>query len=183
MKKGKFTRLALPAILFLCCWASGSPAQTKTPPKPAAKPLPNLVLNTIEGKRWSLQENRGRIVLLNFWATWCAPCREEVPLLIRLSDKYKASGLEIIGVTVDSENVELIKRFIAEFKVDYPVLLTVPGSLLSQQESLPMTLIIDEKGFLAKKYVGLAPQEVLEKDIKDLLSRKSGGKNGKTVRR
>lgn len=157
-------------------FASGAAAQQKgktSPKAAAAKPLPNLTLNTTVGQKWSLEENLGKVVLLNFWATWCAPCRAEVPYLVRLSEKYKASGLEVVGINIDSENTEQIDNFIKEFKVDYPVLLTVPGSMLSRQKAVPMSLLIDKKGVLAKKYVGAIKQSVFEKDIADLLGGKS----------
>ena len=159
--------------LFVAGLVFASPAQIKRASKPVEKPLPNLSLNAIDGQKWSLYENRGRIVLLNFWATWCAPCREEVPYLVRLSSKYKASGLEVVGIAVDSENTGQINNFIKEFKVDYPILLAVPGSVLSQQKAVPMSLLVDEKGVLAKKYVGAIKESVFEKDIKGLLSKKS----------
>ena len=158
-------------------------AQTKTP-KAEEKPLPDLVLSSVTGQKWSLHENRGRIVLMNFWATWCAPCRTEIPYLVRLSDKYKASGLQVVGITIDSENTEQINNFIKEFNVDYPILLVIPGSMLSQQKAVPMSLLIDEKGVLAKKYIGAVEENVFEKDIDDLLSKKTAQKknsrNGRT---
>lgn len=154
---------------------SGAFAQqkTKTELKSAVKPLPNLSLNTVGGQKWSLDETRGRVVLLNFWATWCAPCRVEVPYLVRLSNKYKTGGLNVVGVNIDSDNIEQINSFIKEFKVDYTVLLTVPGSTLTRQKAVPMSLLIDGKGVLVKKYVGAIKESVFEKDITDLLDRKS----------
>lgn len=157
--------------------------KTKTSTKTAAaKPLPNLTLNTIDGQKWSLEENLGRIVLINFWAMWCAPCRTEVPALVRLSNKYKASGLQVVGVSVDSENIEQINAFIKDYKINYPVLLASPGSLLSRQKAVPMTLLIDATGILAKKYVGAAKESVFEKDIKDLIAKKSARMEGNQIR-
>ena len=138
----------------------------------AEKPLPNLALNRIDGRKWNLKDNRGNLTLLNFWATWCAPCRSEIPVLVRLSDKYKVAGLKVVGVSVDSENVSQINKFIKDFKIDYSIVLAVPGSTLSQQKAIPMSLLIDEKGFLAKKYVGAVKEFVLEKDIKTLLNKR-----------
>ncbi len=138
----------------------------------AEKPLPNLALNRIDGRKWNLKDNRGSLTLLNFWATWCAPCRSEIPVLVRLSDKYKVAGLKVVGVSVDSENVSQINKFIKDFKIDYSIVLAVPGSILSQQKAIPMSLLIDEKGFLAKKYVGAVEEFVLEKDIKTLLNKR-----------
>lgn len=163
---------SLSVLLALGLFSSVS-AQTKTPSKAKDKPLPDLILLNVAGEKWSLHEQRGRIVLLNFWATWCAPCRDEVPYLVRLSSKYKASGLEVVGIAIDSENNVQIADFIEEFKIDYPILLTVPGSILSQQKAVPMSLLVDEKGFLSKKYVGAIKESVFEKDIKSLLGKKS----------
>ena len=160
-----FSLLIIIGFAIICV-----PAQKRTPPK--AKPLPDLVLQSVAGETWSLHGRRGRVVLLNFWATWCAPCRAEVPYLVRLSNKYKARGLDVVGVTVDSENTVQINDFIKEFAVDYPILLTVPGSALSRQKAVPMSLLVDEKGFLVKKYVGAIKESVFEKDIKNLLNKK-----------
>ena len=129
-------------------------------------------MNTIDGEKWSLHDQRGSIVLLNFWATWCLPCQEEIPVLVSLSEKYKSQGLKIVGVTVDSENTEQINKFIKDFKMNYPVVLTVPGSLLSQQESVPMTLLIDEESRLIKKYVGAIDEDLFEEHIKELLDKR-----------
>ena len=135
--------------------------------------MTNLVLVTVDGEKWSLNEQRGRIVLINFWATWCLPCLTEIPLLVQISDKYKESGLEIVGISVDSENMQQINSFKENFQISYPLLLTVPGSLLSRQKAIPMTLLIDEKGFLAKKYIGAVKENIIERDIKELLRKKS----------
>lgn len=156
------------SALMLIFFALSFPAQTKDE-SPA---LPNLTLNKIDGTKWNLHDERGNVVLLNFWATWCAPCREEIPVLVDLSTKYKSKGLKVVGVSVDSENLEQINEFIKDFKMNYPVVLTIPGSLLSQQESVPMTLLIDENSRLVKKYVGAAEGSLFEKDIKDLLSKR-----------
>lgn len=159
-------RIVLSGLLYLLLAASAFGQAA------AHKPLPNLALNRIDGEKWNLEDNRGSVVLLNFWATWCAPCRSEIPVLVRLSDKYKVAGLKVVGVSVDSENVSQINKFIKDFKIDYSIVLAVPGSTLSQQKAIPMSLLIDEKGFLAKKYVGAVEEFVLEKDIKTLLNKR-----------
>lgn len=173
MNNRKFIILLSFLMLFIFGFVADIPAQTKkNPAKSAGQPLPNLTLNTLDGGKWSLRERRGNIVLINFWATWCAPCRAEIPYLVRLSAKYKKQNVEVVGITVDSENLEQINKFVSEFKIDYPVLLPVPGSLLSQQKAVPMSMLIDEKGILAKKYVGAVSERLLETDIKILLKKK-----------
>lgn len=158
-------RLALAGVMSVLLAAAAFGQKT------AEKPLPNLALDNINGQKWNLEEMRGSVVLLNFWATWCAPCQTEIPALVSLSKKYKTDGLKIVGVSVDSKNVAQINEFIKEFKIDYPIVLAVPGSLLSQQKAIPMSLLIDEKGVLAKKYVGAIEEADLEKDIRELLKK------------
>jgi thiol-disulfide isomerase/thioredoxin len=158
--------LALIFVAFL----SDSFGQAEQPqPKPAEKPLPNLVLDTIDGRKWSLHENRGRVVLLNFWATWCEPCRTETPMLVKLADEFEERGLRVAGVALDKDGVGIIKKFVAEYKIDYPVLLPVPGSRLSEIDPVPTTLLIDAEGRLAKKYVGAMPEEILRADLEKLI--------------
>ena len=167
-------RILISALMCLLLAAASAFGQ-QTP----EKPLPNLSLDDINGHKWNLEDDRGSVVLLNFWATWCAPCRSEIPVLVSLSNAYKNEGLKVVGVSVDSENVAQINKFIEDFKIYYQIVLAVPGSLLSRQKAIPMSLLIDEKGVLAKKYVGAVEKEVLEKDIKALLG-KSVTKQRKT---
>lgn len=165
-------------IVFLFAAISVS-AQSKQPGKSAEKPLPNLVLNTIDGEKWSLYDNRGKVVLLNFWATWCEPCRTETPMLVRLADEFEDRGLKIVGIALDQNGTEIIKKFMTEYKIDYPVLLPVPGSALSRIDPVPTTILIDGESRLAKKYVGELPEDILRKDIEKLTSElkpKIGGK-------
>jgi cytochrome c biogenesis protein CcmG, thiol:disulfide interchange protein DsbE len=167
MKKRKIT-IWLSFLILLTAFISQTAAQTKTAPKTAEKPLPNLVLNRIDGEKWSLYENRGRIVLINFWATWCEPCRTETPMLVELGGEYKQRGLEIVGIALD-ENPGLIKKFTAEYKIDYPILLPVPGSALARIDPVPTTLLIDSEARLVKKYVGALPEKILREDVKKLI--------------
>ena len=178
LRNNKFTKLFGLLALSLIIFSVSASAQTKT----AVKTLPDLKLETIGGEKWSLYEQRGNIVLLNFWATWCAPCREEIPDLIKISDKYKTKNLKIVGVNVDSEDMDLVNKFIKDFKMDYTVLLTVPGSLLAQQKSVPMTLLIDEESHLVKKYVGAVEGSLLEKDILNLMNKKTIKPKAKSIK-
>lgn len=173
MIKLKFFTIIM--LLLLPLAAASVRAQQKKIAAQSEKPLPNLTLKTIEGAEWSLHENRGRVVLINFWATWCGPCREEIPVLIRLSNKYKAAGLEVVGINVDSENLKQVKSFIKNFKIRYSVLLAVSGSRLAQQEAVPMTLLIDKQSLLVKKYIGAVEEKIFDKDIRNLLGRSDSG--------
>ena len=136
--------------------------------KPVEKRLPDLKLPDLNGSEWSLYENLGKVVLINFWATWCAPCRAETPMLVRLGDEYKPRGLEIVGIALDDDGAGNIQKFVADYKIDYPILLPVPGSRLSRIDPVPTTLLIDSEGRLAKKYVGAMPEKILRSDIEKL---------------
>jgi thiol-disulfide isomerase/thioredoxin len=176
VKKSRIINFVGVLTLIFAVFLSVSFGQEKSAPKAAEKPLPNLVLDTIDGKKWSLYENRGRVVIINFWATWCEPCRTETPMLVDLGKKYKKQGLEIVGIALDENGTEIIKKFVAEYKIDYPILLPVPGSLLAQIDPVPTTLLIDAEGRLAKKYVGAMPEDLLTGHIEALI-KKPGAKN------
>ena len=182
MKNQQVINFVLFFVLSFAAFAAGATAQTNQKPKPTEKPLPNLVLKTINGEKWSLEENRGRVVLINFWATWCEPCRTETPMLVKLSDEFESRGLKIVGIALDTGGTNLIKKFVAEYKVDYPILLPVPGSALSRIDPVPTTLLIDSEGRLAKKYVGELTEKILREDIAKLTERlnlKSGKSKSK----
>ena len=162
-------QLGLSALLVIFS-AVFALAQTEKPQQPAERrAVPNLVLTTLEGDEWSLEKHRGSIVLLNFWATWCQPCRVEKPMLVKLSDEYERSGLKVAGVALNEDGPELIKKFVAEYKIDYPTLIPPADSPLRSIENLPNTLLIDREGRLVKKYVGAVPESVLRDDIEKLV--------------
>ena len=114
-----------------------------------------------------------RVVLLNFWATWCEPCRTETPMLVNLGKEYNERGLKIVGIALDTGGTNLIKKFITEYKVDYPILLPIPGSSLSRIDPVPTTILIDSEGRMVKKYVGELPENILREDIEKLTASSS----------
>ncbi len=173
MKKYKIFNFLWILALTVGAFSFAVQAQTENAKE---SPLPNLSLNLVSGDKWNLHDERGNIVMLNFWATWCAPCREEIPVLVKLSDKHKSKGVKVVGVSVDSENLDGIKEFIKDYKMKYSVVLTVPGTHLSQKETVPMTLLIDENRVLSKKYVGAVDGSIFEKDITSLLNKKQNKK-------
>jgi thiol-disulfide isomerase/thioredoxin len=143
-------------------------AQAQTAEKPV---VPNLSLTTLDGKRWTVHENRGSVLVLNFWATWCLPCRTEIPYLVKLGGEFKDRGMRIAGISLDEGGVELVKKFAAEYKINYPILIPDPGSPLLKTENVPMTLLIDRDGRLAQKYTGAVPEKILRQDIEKLLEK------------
>jgi len=136
------------------------------------KSAPNFELSTTEGKKLKLSDYKGKVVLVDFWATWCPPCRRGIPDLISLKSQYKNKGLEIIGISLDQDNtIDAVKPFIKDYKINYPV---VYGNMdvvvaYGNIESIPTSFIIDKEGKIAARYVGLVEKEVYQKQIQKLL--------------
>jgi len=119
----------------------------------------------------TLSENIGKVIILDFWATWCPPCRMEIPGFIELYNKYKDSGLIVIGISVD-DSVDTVNKFIIETNINYPV---VMGNSKVVQDyggitGIPTTFIIDRKGNIVQRFIGYRPKDVFENEIKKLLS-------------
>lgn len=133
---------------------------------------PDFTLRTMDGKNLRLQEQRGRVVLVNFWATWCGPCRQEMPLLNQLYQKYQGSGFTLLGVNVDDDSRNAV-NVANKLGVSFPVLLDSEKkvSKLYDLNSMPSTLLIDRDGKVRYVHRGYqAGYEALyEKQIRELL--------------
>ena len=121
-----------------------------------------------------LSDYRGKVVLLNFWATWCGPCGLEIPWFIQFEQQYKSRGFEVLGVSMDEDGWAAIKPFITEHKMNYRVLLgnDSVGQLYGGVDALPTTFIIDREGRIAAPYVGLAGKNEYSQEIEKLLADK-----------
>lgn len=131
---------------------------------------PEFKLEGLGGKVFSLGDFRGKVVLLNFWATWCGPCRAEVPDLVALQSKYK-DQLQIIGLVVDDDDQEAIKKFVEEFGINYPVGLAT-DEIRAQYggiPALPTSFVLDAQGRVVQKHEGLRDPVLYEVEIRSLL--------------
>ena len=133
---------------------------------------PSFMLPDLNGNSVSLSDFQGKLVLLDFFATWCVPCRVEIPGFIELYQKYKSRGLVVVGIATDVEGLEVVKPYAKELQIDYPVVIGdievvkaygVPG--------LPTNLIIDQQGGIRFQYVGVQPKEVFEREILGILNK------------
>ena len=120
---------------------------------------PSLTLKDLRGRTLRLSDYRGKVVLLNFWATWCPPCGAEIPDLIKLQKEYGGRGLQVLGVTYPPERQARVLRFTRRLKVNYPVALGTreTKALFSSDETLPLTIIIDRGRKLREQSAGFSP--------------------------
>jgi peroxiredoxin len=141
-------------------------------------PAPDFNLTDTSGALVSLSQYRGKVVLLDFWQTWCVPCVESIPRLKALQDKYRAQGLVILGITdrLDAEGAATLRRFAAEYHVNYPLLIDEKGTTAAQYSILgyPHTYLVGRDGRVALDRHGAISAEELEREIKGSLSRAGG---------
>ena len=150
---------------------TATPAQGPSdPPRGSMAPAFELK-NIADGKMISLASLRGKAVLLNFWATWCGPCKIEMPWLVDLQKKYGPEGLEIVGVAMDDAGDKEIADFAHKMGVNYTILKGTEkvGDLYGGVDRLPLTYYIDRSGKVVDEIVGLASASVIEDDIKKIL--------------
>jgi len=143
----------------------------------AAAPLPAFSLPDLSGKQHSFSEWEGKIRVINFWATWCPPCRKEIPGFIALQQEYAAKGVVIIGIAIDDG--EAVADYLKETKINYPVLMgTDDGIALARQlgngvDAVPFTVIVDRQGKIIHRQPGEFSKEKILEIITPLMSSKA----------
>jgi cytochrome c biogenesis protein CcmG, thiol:disulfide interchange protein DsbE len=139
-------------------------------PQNERRAAPEISLPDLNGRVWNLSDHSGRVVLINYWATWCPPCRAETPALVKLANELSPRGLEVVGMSLD-ETKDVIPPFVAAYKIPYPILSPPEGSRLTAQvHSIPTTLLIDKQGRIAKLFEGAASEADLRDDVERLLA-------------
>jgi len=130
-----------------------------------------LSLKDIRGRRIHLTDYTGKVVLLNFWATWCPPCRKEVPDLIKMQREYRDRGLQIIGITYPPQTLAQVRRFVTKMGINYPIALgnKETKALFDDGDVLPITVIIDREGKVRGIVQGILYSEEFEEKIRPLL--------------
>jgi thiol-disulfide isomerase/thioredoxin len=137
---------------------------------------PDFTLESLEGKSVKLSDLRGKAVLLNFWATWCSPCKIEMPWFVELQNQYGAQGLQIVGVAMDDASKEDIAKFAKEMGVNYPILIgkEAVGDQYGGVPALPESFFIGRDGKLVDKIIGLKGKSEIEDDVKKALNTQPG---------
>jgi thiol-disulfide isomerase/thioredoxin len=134
---------------------------------PAAAPV--VAMRDLDGREVSLASLRGKVVLVNFWATWCGPCRAEIPDLVALQEKYRGQ-LQVIGISQDEVPVELVRRFAADHRMNYPVVMSTPEieQLFPGVNALPTSFIVDRESRIVQKHVGMLTASLTEQETRAL---------------
>ena len=137
------------------------------------KPLPPLTFRQLDGGTWRLTDHHGQVVVINYWASWCSPCWEEAPVLMRVSHEM-GPDVALVGVAMDEGSpdhvAERVRHFLQVVHISYPIALQEPMSQMSYgMDGLPTTLVVDRNGAVARTYVGAVREADLRDDIRVLL--------------
>jgi len=158
-----FVLLAASTLVSACSSDNRKPAS-------GMKPVPQFTLPSLDGRTVAMKNLSNKVVVIDFWATWCGPCREEIPHLNKLYSDYKAQGLEIIGISMD-DGPDGVKEFVRQMRMEYPV--GMGNDELAEQfggiPGIPTTFIVDRKGNIVKKFVGLPSVEALNRVVRELV--------------
>lgn len=170
--------LILSVILLIPVIISGCTVKEDEARKPAA----DFSIPDLEGKLVSLSDYKGQIVMINFWATWCSPCREEIPHFVEFQKKYGPEGFTILGLTIDTIDPEEVKEFAIEYKMNYPILYLGKQSKQVQKDygnfrGIPTSFLIDRDGLIIRKVTGLMEKSFWDKEIRTALKEQGNSQN------
>ena len=135
------------------------------------KPAPEFSLPDLEGNKVELSTMKGKVLILDFWATWCPPCKEEIPHLVALQSKYRDQGLQIVGLSLDKGGAGDVKPFADEHDVNYTMLIAddVTAKSYGGVSMIPTTFVVDRNGVVVKRFLGYTTPEAFEEAILPLL--------------
>ncbi len=153
-------KAALSALLAAVLLVSAAPACSAREEK---TPAPDFSFSDLGGRTWRLADFKGKVLILNFWATWCPPCREEIPDFIAAYKELKSEGLEIVGLSVDRMTAEALEEFVKDVGITYPVGLATQEHIKAFRpgDYIPSTLVIDPQGNIRHRHVGAMDKETL----------------------
>ena len=133
--------------------------------------MPKLEMAQLDGGTWKLVDHRGQVVLINYWATWCGPCREEMPGLAEVARVSGPKGLAVVGVSLDKGDRGVVQAFVDHYKVPYPIAFPAALSQVEQgMEGIPTTILVDRAGRVVKSYVGAVRKVDFEADVASVMA-------------
>jgi peroxiredoxin len=166
-----FSALALGSFLAGCSSGARTVKAASIRPASERKPAPDFALKDADGRTVHLSDYKGKVVLLDFWATWCGPCRMEIPWFIEMQRQNRDRGFEVLGVSMDDNGWEDVKPFLAEMEVNYRIVIgnDATAEVYGGVESLPTTFLIDREGRIAVVHVGLTSRKDIQDGVEQLL--------------
>lgn len=177
MLRQRFAGFALAVALVAASLASPVTTPAAITANDSRKAAPDFTLADSKGAPVRLSGYKGRVVLLDFWATWCGGCKVEIPWYMEFQNKYEDRGFVVIGVSMDEDGWKSVRPFLEEHKLNYPVVIGSQevAELYGGITSMPMTLLIDRDGKIADSHVGMVDKAAFEGEIQALLQ--DGAKN------
>ena len=165
-----FPALLAGLLTVTACQSTGSVAAAVKKEKDR-RMAPDFTLKDAMGRPVKLSDYKGKVVLLNFWATWCGPCKIEIPWFIEFEQTFKDKGFAVLGVSMDEEGWDIVKPYLERSKINYRVLI---GDDMTAQnyggvDSLPTSFLLDKEGRIAATHIGLVSKSVYQNDINTLL--------------
>ena len=158
------------ALCLLALLAILAPARAQSP----AEPAPELALKDLSGAERKLSDYKGKLVVVNFWATWCVPCRKEMPSLVKLQNELGPKGVQVVAVTVDTDSFhDKVVKFAADNKLNFPVWFgsTANMEAFGLDVALPATVVVDREGRVAGHVSGMIDEAVFTKELEALLAK------------
>ncbi len=166
-------RILLVTIIIAASFLA-APAPVDAAPR-TGQPVPNFKVISTTGQTLSLNNYRGHVLVLDFFATWCQPCRQSIPHLVEMNRKYGNQGLQVLGLSMDEDGELAVKSFVDEFRVNYPLALAGDSTTADfGVRSVPVMYLVDKKGKIAEVYRGYSDEmaRAVEQSIKRLLAEK-----------
>lgn len=164
-------RKTLMGIFLIIAVALPTTAPADLTPRDSRKPLPEVALTDDKGAPVSLSTYKGHVVLLDFWATWCTGCKEEIPWFMEFQDKYNKTGLTVVGASLDDDGWKSVKPFLREHKINYRIVLGTMESAkpFGIDKGMPISVLIDRAGKIADLHPGMVDKDAFEREIQTLL--------------
>ena len=166
----RWTLFAIALVILASC-TSPIPDDVRVKSEKDRKATPDFALKDVTGATVKLSDYKGKVVLLNFWATWCGPCKIEIPWFMDFQKTYKDRDFAVVGVSMDEDGWDSVKPYVEEKKMNYQVVLgnDQVSQLFGSIESLPTTIVIDREGRIASMHIGLVSKSTYQKEIEKLL--------------
>lgn len=149
-----------------------SASQSSLPAPATSDIMPEFALDAINGGTFDSSAQEGRVLIFNFWATWCAPCRVEIPDLIELQEEFGGDQFEIVGISIDMDGDTVVKEFVDEMNINYPILID-DGEIANAFGgvfALPTTFVVDKQGKITHRTIGLFPVDSIKEELAAMIA-------------